>query len=101
MQYQITPKGTLVSADCARCGATHYAHEWASWDFNEARDALQAGTYRCTDCGCPTDPDTYYEAPRKHYAARLSMPGYLDCTDWSYGTNARELRKHIRDMYGE
>jgi hypothetical protein len=101
MQFQITPKGALVCADCSYCGTTQYAHEWASWDFNESRDALQAGTYRCTDCGRNTDANRYYEATSKRYAARLSMPGFLDCTDWEYGTNARELRRRIRNMYGD
>ena len=30
------------------------------------------------------------------YIARLSAPGYLDCTDWEYGTNKRELVRRVK-----
>lgn len=30
------------------------------------------------------------------YLARLSAPGYLDCTDWEYGTNKRELVRRVK-----
>ena len=30
------------------------------------------------------------------YLARLSAPGYLDCTDWEYGTDKRELTRRVK-----
>ena len=44
MQLEVTQKGALYCADCARCGRTVYSHEWAEWNFNELRDALSNGT---------------------------------------------------------
>ncbi|MBF6571693.1 MAG: hypothetical protein IVW54_22870 [Candidatus Binataceae bacterium] len=35
------------------------------------------------------------------YFGRYSAPGYLDCTDWNFSRNARELTRELRDMYGE
>lgn len=102
MKLQVTQKGALYSADCNYCGATLYVHEWATWDNNEGRDALQAGTLRCDQCAHGTaDPETFLDHGRKHYAARYSAPGYLDCTDWHYGTNRRALIREVRDLYGE
>jgi len=101
MQLQITHKGALYSADCRKCGLTLYCHEWAHDDNNDRRDAMQAGTLRCDECSGTADPETFMDHGRKWYAGRYSMPGYLDCTDWHYGTNLQYLTRELRDMYGE
>ena len=114
MQLQTTRKGALYSCECAKCGATLYSHEWAHADHNERRDAMQAGTLACDQCSIGrADPETFGAcgprrfhfggdtAPRVHYACRYSAPGYLDCTDWHYGTNWRALEREVRDMYGD
>lgn len=99
MKIEITQKGALYSCDCAKCGATLYTHEWATWDHNEQRDAMENGTLRCQDCGGNADPETFFKVPRKQYAGRYSAPGYMDCTDWEYGSNKRRLERELRDMY--
>lgn len=101
MKLHHTPKGALYSADCNRCGATIYVHEWTHPDPNEARDAMQAGTYACDYCFGRADPATFVDHGRKFYAACYSADGYMDCIDWNYGTNLRALLKETRDMYGE
>lgn len=101
MQIELTRKGALYSCECAKCGATLYCHEWATWENNATRDAMQAGTYRCEQCSAGrADPETFSALPGKWYAARYSMPGYLDCTDWQFGKNKRALIREVRDMYG-
>lgn len=100
MELQVTQKGALYSAECAKCGATIFAHEWASWDPNELRDAMESGGRCCKECGGCADPETFSYIG-KHYAARYSMPGYLDCTEWTYGTNKRALIRDVRRGYGE
>lgn len=101
MQIQLLKKGALYSADCAKCGCTMYSHEWSTWDNNEMRDAMQAGTARCPQC-CTgvADADTFMECGRQ-YACRYSAPGYMDCTDWSFGKNKRALLREVREMYGD
>ena len=33
------------------------------------------------------------------WLARLSAPGYLDCTDWSVHATETEAREHLAEMY--
>lgn len=98
MQIQTTKKGALYCADCAKCGATMYSHEWASWNNNDDRDALQDGSARCQECGGNADPETFTDCG-KQYACRYSAPGYMDCTDWNFGKNRRLLEREVRQMY--
>ena len=38
---------------------------------------------------------------RKGYGARLSAPGYMDCTLWSVFDTEDEAREYLRDQYGD
>jgi hypothetical protein len=101
MELELTDKGATYSCECARCGATLYTHEWAYMDHNERRDAMQAGTLCCDECCVGTaDPSTFTKL-RAQYAGRYQAPGYLDCTEWSFGTNKRELERELRSMYAD
>lgn len=100
MELEILIKGKTYSCDCAKCGCTMFTHEWAYPDHNERRDAMQAGTLRCDECATGhADPDTFASLGDQ-YAARYTMPGFLDCTPWSFGTNKRALIREVRDLYG-
>jgi len=35
------------------------------------------------------------------FGGRLSMPGYMDCTDWIVADTAEEIQDTLDDMYGE
>lgn len=97
MEMVIYKKGRLASCECSKCGSTQYWHEWA--DDGQAED-LKTGC--CRECGGELDPETFWESPsRNWYAGRYSMPGYLDCTDFSYGKNLRALRRELRELYGD
>ena len=97
MEFQIIRKGRLASCDCAKCGQTNYWHEWVH--DGQAEDLK---TSRCQECGGEMDADTFWESrSRNYYAARFSAPGYMDCTEWDYGKNARKLEREVKDMYGE
>jgi hypothetical protein len=37
----------------------------------------------------------------KGYGARLSAPGYLDCTEWSVFDTEREAREYLDEYYPE
>lgn len=101
MQMQVTRKGALYSADCAKCGSTIFVHEWATWDNNTDRDAMQDGTLACPHCSGRADPETFHAHTRKCYAGRYSAPGYMDCTEWEYDTNKRRLERTLREQYGD
>jgi hypothetical protein len=36
-----------------------------------------------------------------NYLLAHSYTYYLDCTDWNFGTNKRQLERDVRAMYGE
>jgi hypothetical protein len=97
MDMQITQKGRLASIECEKCGATHYWHEWC--DDGQADDLKEQ---HCPECGGTLDPESFWYSPsRNWYAGRYSAPGYLDCTDWNYSKNRREMARELRDMYGD
>lgn len=101
MECQIIRKGATYVGDCAKCGATHYIHEWITDDFNGERDAMANGTLHCPErCGGRISADTFAKL-RPQYAGRYSASGYMDCTDWTFGTNKRKLERDLRDMYGD
>jgi len=101
MEFQMTQKGHLYCADCDKCGMTLHSHEWAHMDNNSRRDWMQDGTLSCDDCSGKADPETFHDLGEGWYAARYSAPGYMDCTDWSYGKNKHRLEREVRDMYGD
>ena len=37
---------------------------------------------------------------RVGYGARLSAPGYLDCTEWTVFDSHAEAESHLEEMYG-
>jgi hypothetical protein len=40
-------------------------------------------------------------AKREGWGARLSAPGYLDCTEWSVFDTEAEAEAYLQEMYGE
>ena len=98
VEMETTRKGTMYSCDCSNCGVTVIVHEWATWDNNEARDAMYSGTLHCQECHRPVG-NVDVVVTHNVYAGRYSAPGYLDCTDWEYDTNKRRLERTLRDLY--
>lgn len=98
MTLRLTQKGVLVEGICER-GCLVRTHEWASADFNDERDNLLAGRARCPECLAKVPADTVKEHGRTWYAGRYSASGYMDCTPWEYGRNARRLRSELRALY--
>jgi hypothetical protein len=40
-------------------------------------------------------------AARYAFGARLSAPGYMDCTEWSLYDSEEEAREGLADVYGD
>lgn len=38
---------------------------------------------------------------REDYGARLSAPGYRDCTEWGVFATEKEARDYLEQMYGD
>lgn len=50
----------------------------------------------------PGGKEGIYEITIRYgYLGRYQAPGYMDATDWSFSKNFRELRKDLKEMYGE
>lgn len=45
----------------------------------------------------PPAPDAYEIV--NGYGARLSAPGYLDCTEWTVFDTENQARQHLKEMY--
>lgn len=97
MQYEVTRKGTMVEAVCPHCLSTNGAHEWADMAFNEIRDALESGKYRCEVCDRVIPAGAFRDCGRRWYAARLVLPGFEDAT-YEFGTNRRTLERQMREL---
>jgi len=97
MQLFIYEKAPLYSANCDNCGATIFAHPHTGTFEAE----LRAGKAPCSECtiGHASPETVSYEG--RQYAGRYSAPGYLDCTDWYYGTDADALEAELRELYGD
>lgn len=39
--------------------------------------------------------------PMRGFLARMSAPGYMDCTDWSAHATEEEARAYLAEMYGD
>lgn len=50
--------------------------------------------------GTPLDSDALIEC-EEGYVARMSAPGYLDCTAWVAFSTAEEARDYLQEMYGD
>ena len=97
MQMVIYDKAPTYTADCGKCGVTIWAHPDTGITAQELRD----GTARCDQCASGTANPATVQAAGTMYAGRYSAPGYMDCTDWQYNANLRELKRELRALYGE
>ena len=105
MQRQITSKQTWVKVETTNGTEfvnvadtslfvrdsntkTHPMNDW------EREDAI-AKIWEFTE-GLPQEWETI-----KGYGARLSAPGYLDCTEWAVFDTVEEAEAYLSDMYGE
>ncbi len=43
--------------------------------------------------------DIYEVEMKEGYGARLSMPGYLDCTDWTVHDTSEEAFEYLEETY--
>ena len=49
----------------------------------------------------PGEADREASCHRIGHGARLSAPGYLDCTDWSVFGTPEEADEYLDEMYGD
>lgn len=108
MEHEITEKTLWLEIESSRYGTwwvlAEYAPDWEA-PLNAAVSAgfinpeLVENIIRYTEI-----PNVNYVdriTLIRGYGARLSMPGYLDCTEWCVFKTLREARKYLKEMYGD
>lgn len=96
LKIQVTQKGALYSSECDKCGATIWSHEWATYEHNEFRDAMEQGTAHCPECSGKSNPSTFSYVG-DYYAARYAVSDDIAAA-WFYGKNERALIRSVREF---
>lgn len=105
MQPEITNKCDWLEVESARYGTTYVeAHFVPSWSIPADVEVL--GEFINEDLLRKIIQYTEILTPGavnsitliRGYGARLSAPGYLDCTDWDVFKTLKEAREYIRDL---
>lgn len=105
MQKQITPKQTWIELDGTH-GITALPSDVLSKDELAIAESV-AGDGNADPEDLTTHFGEYYEGTvqsvtvRKGYGARLSAPGYLDCTEWTVFDTAEEAQQYLDETYDD
>jgi hypothetical protein len=83
----------LFVPHCAGMGAARYEaedhpEEWPEWEA-------------CLRPYLETSAPIQSITARYAFGARLSAPGYMDCTEWSLYDSEEEAREGLADVYGD
>lgn len=84
MQLELTNKCPHIRVYLADGGTCYYPGKWFTVD--DIRSIHPTEAIELTGLG---------------YLARFSAPGYLDATDWCFGTNRRALIADVKQFYGD
>lgn len=74
----------------------HTNAEWTVDQDSEGFDALCALVADYVE-----NTKIYSIELKRGYGARLSAPGYMDCTHWSVFDTEEEAEEHLAEMYGD
>jgi hypothetical protein len=107
MQKQITDPQEWIAID-GNCGTTYVP---VDVDPGLASDIKRMSTVQDEQAihrMCDDRAAQYYEGTKidsldvvHGIGARMSAPGYMDCTDWSIFDNATEAHEYLDEYYGE
>jgi hypothetical protein len=103
MQQEITDSQTWLEIDGTH-GITFIPTDLLSAD--EFRDATQT-EYDLSDASLAESFGKYYDGTvesvslRIGFGARLSAPGYMDCTEWSVYDTREQAAAELAEMYGD
>jgi len=103
MQEQITKKQTWVEIDGTN-GITAIPYDDLSMD---EVNVVTETTFDVSEETLNETLGDYYEGRiyrtslRVGYGARLSAPGYMDCTEWTVFDTEQEAQDYLTEMYGD
>ena len=107
MQRQVV-FGTWVVVDCVD-GVWTYPSDifinvpvgGTQIDLDDCSDELYRFTVQVCDYVSLDNCDINFIEIIEGWGARLSAPGYLDCTDWAVHDTEAEAHEYLTDMYGD
>ena len=82
----------FLSWECETCGKSHYVPDYVVGDPTDENELLQHMDC-CTDM--VADLETVEEHPTG-VLGRLSMPGYMDCTDWERFASEEQAEEELQ-----
>jgi len=76
---------------------------WWMVDGNCGIDYIPADFCGADEIGDFVESTHFYGKPEIviGYGARLSAPGYMDCTEWCVFATEQEARDYLEEMYGD
>lgn len=103
MQQEITPKQTWVEIDGTH-GITAVPYDLLNMD---QVNAVTETRYDVSELTLNEQLGEFYEGRiqsvslRVGYGARMSAPGYMDCTEWAVFASKIEASAYLAEQYGE
>lgn len=76
--------------------------DWIEIDGSQGVVAFPAEHYGVDQARAEYDGDIFVVVTRKGaYGARMSAPGYMDCTDWMVFKTLKEARAALNEMFSD
>lgn len=82
-------------------GESFASPEFNAPDVDELRNLIGTNRKVTIGDGLYGRVESVVYLDNKTWWGRLSAPGYLDATPWSYGTTRQEVERELDDLYGE
>lgn len=75
--------------------------KWYQADTREGICSVPCGEFSLEQCADMWDVEIEEIETKKGYGARLSAPGYMDCTEWTVFDTEQEAKDYLEEMYGD
>jgi hypothetical protein len=99
MQRQITPKQRWLKVENT-ISETHYVNVFdIGLDIPNGNAEDSPDVAETIEEYIEGEPDTWENI--QGYGARLSAPGYLDCTDWAVFGSKEDAEQYLNEQYPE
>jgi hypothetical protein len=98
MQKQITSKQNWLLVETTH-GTECVPAEQLNIETTDTENAIDHPLFDTVQTYTEGEPQSWEN--KQGYGARLSAPGYMDCTEWSVFDSPEEAEKYLAEMYDE
>lgn len=99
MKQQITNKVRWLKVETMDTGTEFVSVYDTGLDIPNGNNFDDPDVARTIRQYCAGEPETWENI--EGYGARLSAPGYLDCTEWAVFDSIAEAERYLDEMYGD